>query len=72
MSAEPVDNSLVQPDNEIAVSKIDNPEMVPGRRDFLKYRELGVPGGRLCQRAGGAVLHQRVETQPRRPHVRPV
>ena len=42
MSAEPVDSSLVQLDNEIAVSKIDNPEMVPGRRDFLKYRELGV------------------------------
>ena len=42
MSAEPIDNSLVQPDNEIAVAKADNPEMVPGRRDFLQYRELGV------------------------------
>ena len=42
MSAEPIDNSLVQLDNEIAVAKADNPEMVPGRRDFLQYRELGV------------------------------
>ncbi len=28
--------------NDIAVAKIDNPVMVPGRRDFLQYRELGV------------------------------
>ena len=28
--------------NEIAISKADNPELVPGRRDFFTYRELGV------------------------------
>ena len=28
--------------NDIAVAKINNPVMVPGRRDFLQYRELGV------------------------------
>ncbi len=27
---------------EIAVAKADNPQMVPGRRDFMQYRELGV------------------------------
>ena len=39
MSAEPAESRVK---NDIAVSKINNPEMVPGRRDFLQYRELGV------------------------------
>ena len=39
MSAEPADTNQ---NNDIAVAKIDNPVMVPGRRDFLQYRELGV------------------------------
>jgi mannose-6-phosphate isomerase-like protein (cupin superfamily) len=39
MSAEPVNTSY---NNNIAIAKIDNPVMVPGRRDFLQYRELGV------------------------------
>ncbi|MBT4042074.1 MAG: cupin domain-containing protein [Rhodospirillaceae bacterium] len=36
--------------NDVAIAKIDDPVMVPGRREFLKYRELGVTaasGGRL-------------------------
>ena len=37
MSAEPKVHN-----NDIAIAKADNPVMVPGRRDFLKYRELGV------------------------------
>jgi mannose-6-phosphate isomerase-like protein (cupin superfamily) len=39
MSAEPANTNQ---NNDIAVAKIDNPAMVPGRRDFLQYRELGV------------------------------
>ena len=39
MSAEPANTNQ---NNDIAVAKIDNPVMVPGRRDFLQYRELGV------------------------------
>ena len=39
MSAEPANTNQ---NNNIAVAKIDNPVMVPGRRDFLQYRELGV------------------------------
>ena len=27
---------------EVVISKGDNPQMVPGRRDFMQYRELGV------------------------------
>ena len=27
---------------DVTVSKADNPEMVPGRREFFTYRELGV------------------------------
>ena len=36
--------------NDVAIAKIDDPVMVAGRREFLKYRELGVTaasGGRL-------------------------
>ncbi|MBC8238844.1 MAG: cupin domain-containing protein [Alphaproteobacteria bacterium] len=29
-------------DQEVFISKGDNPQMVPGRRDFMQYRELGV------------------------------
>ena len=39
MSAEPANTNQ---NNGIAVAKINNPVMVPGRRDFLQYRELGV------------------------------
>ena len=39
MSAEPANTNQ---NNDIAIAKIDNPIMVPGRRDFLQYRELGV------------------------------
>lgn len=39
MSAEPANTNQ---NNDIAIAKIDNPVMVPGRRDFLQYRELGV------------------------------
>ena len=39
MSAEPANTNQ---NNDIAVAKINNPVMVPGRRDFLQYRELGV------------------------------
>jgi mannose-6-phosphate isomerase-like protein (cupin superfamily) len=39
MSAEPANTNQ---NNDIAIAKIDNPIMVPGRRDFLRYRELGV------------------------------
>ncbi len=39
MSAEPVEKDL---NYDIAIAKADNPVMVPGRRDFLQYRELGV------------------------------
>ena len=28
--------------NEVVIAKADNPQMVPGRRDFMQYRELGV------------------------------
>jgi len=28
--------------SDVAISKADNPEMVPGRREFFTYRELGV------------------------------
>ena len=37
-----VEASVQTYDSGIAVAKADNPEMVPGRRSFLKYRELGV------------------------------
>lgn len=36
--------------NEVVISKADNPELVPGRRDFFTYRELGVTratGGKM-------------------------
>ena len=39
MSAEPVEKDF---NYDIAIAKADNPVMVPGRRDFLQYRELGV------------------------------
>ena len=39
MSADPVEKDL---NYDIAIAKADNPVMVPGRRDFLRYRELGV------------------------------
>ena len=39
MSAEPVDIDL---NYDIAIARADDPVMVPGRRDFLQYRELGV------------------------------
>lgn len=28
--------------NEVTIAKADDPVMVPGRRDFMQYRELGV------------------------------
>lgn len=28
--------------NEVTISRAENPELVPGRRDFFSYRELGV------------------------------
>lgn len=28
--------------NEVTVARADDPVMVPGRRDFMQYRELGV------------------------------
>lgn len=34
--------ATIEAADDVAVAKIDNPVMVPGRRDFLKYRELGV------------------------------
>ena len=39
MSAEPVEKDL---NYDIAIAKADYPVMVPGRRDLLQYRELGV------------------------------
>ena len=33
---------LVEQANEVVISKADNPELVPGRREFFTYRELGV------------------------------
>lgn len=36
--------------NEVVISKADNPELVPGRREFFTYRELGVTkatGGKM-------------------------
>ena len=33
---------LVGQANEVVISKADNPELVPGRREFFTYRELGV------------------------------
>jgi quercetin dioxygenase-like cupin family protein len=37
MSIDAVDTT-----NEVTISRADNPELVPGRRDFFTYRELGV------------------------------
>lgn len=41
---------LVEQANEVVISKADNPELVPGRREFFTYRELGVTratGGKM-------------------------
>ena len=35
-------NEAAAAGNEITIARADNPVMVPGRRDFMKYRELGV------------------------------
>jgi mannose-6-phosphate isomerase-like protein (cupin superfamily) len=36
----PADGAATE--QEIAIARADNPQMVPGRRDFMQYRELGV------------------------------
>ena len=39
--------------NDVAIARIDDPVMVPGRRDFLQYRELGVTAA-----SGGSIRVQ--------------
>ncbi|MDE0942760.1 MAG: cupin domain-containing protein [Alphaproteobacteria bacterium] len=39
--------------NDVAIARIDDPVMVPGRRDFLQYRELGVTAA-----SGGSIRAQ--------------
>ena len=45
-----VEASVPTDDSGIALAKADNPVMVPGRRSFMQYRELGLTaasGGKL-------------------------
>ena len=39
--------------NDVAIARIEDPVMVPGRRDFLQYRELGVTAA-----SGGSIRAQ--------------
>ena len=36
------DQTMIKPAMKVAVASKDNPNYVPGRRDFFKYRDLGV------------------------------
>jgi len=39
------DQTMIKPAMKVAVASKDNPNYVPGRRDFFKYRDLGVTEG---------------------------
>lgn len=41
-TAAPVGSTLVNPDTKLAYATAETAPFVPGRRDFLKYRDLGV------------------------------
>lgn len=42
MSVQNSETGLAASANEVTIAKADDPVMVPGRRDFMQYRELGV------------------------------
>ncbi|MBT4488916.1 MAG: cupin domain-containing protein, partial [Rhodospirillaceae bacterium] len=48
-----VEASVPTDDSGIALAKADNPVMVPGRRSFMQYRELG-----LTAASGGKIRAQ--------------